>query len=124
MSKTKHWIDYRKSELLKLKEKPRDEYRSYYSILLVNTKMEHDSGYNYFAVVGCSAEGMPEEIIGYMDFFCKSYDKDSLLKAFSIDCSMHGVFRLYNFMGENHKLKIEIGLNASTTNFGFIEVKE
>ena len=82
-------------------------------VLLVNTNKKHDSGYNYFAVIGFTND--TAEIAGYMDDF--RLDHGFLLDphkiSFAIDCSMKGVFRIHS------RHKIIVADNTSTTFFDF-----
>ena len=120
----KYWAEYTKSELLKLPRRNWECESEYDSVLLVNTRMKHDSGYNFFAVVGCN-KGIPVEIAGYMDDFRLDVenwktDKYVIIEPYSvaIDCSMHGVFQIHT-----SRYKIVVGHNVSTTHFHFKEIK-
>lgn len=117
----KTWEKYKKSELLKLPKRDWLSVSNYDSVLLVNTRIKHNSGYNLFAIIGCN-DGTPIEIAGYMDDFrlCKVRGTaldDIILTQYSIgiDCSMHGVFRIHS-----NKYTIRVGSNTSTTCFEFV----
>ena len=118
MSKDKEWTEYSKQELLQLPEREWNKISKYCSVLFVNTKMKHDSGYNLFAIIGCEDGTHPTEICGYMDDF--RFDPWHKNKEFSdiincsdiaFDCSMRGVFRLHS------RRKIYVGSICSTTNW-------
>ena len=120
----KYWDEYTKSELLKLPERDWELKSEYDSVLLVNTRMKHDSGYNLFAVVGCN-KGIPVEIAGYMDDFRLDVenwrtDEYVIIEPYSvaIDCSMHGVFQIHT-----SRYKIGVGSCCSTTHFYFRKIK-
>lgn len=106
----KIWKEYKKKELLSLPVRKWSEESEYMSVLLVSTRFKHDSGYNYFAVVGCKDGSTPTEIAGYMDdFWCyKQY-----IHSFHIDASMHGVFRLHSL--NNGRNMFKVGVNTSST---------
>lgn len=119
----KSWKDWTKRELLKLPVRKWDLTTEYKSILFVNTRTKHESGYNLFAIVGCDENCVPKEICGYMDDFrldnfCDNWTRPIILKSFEIafDCSMHGIFRLWC-----RNYKIVVGHNVSTTSFTFLE---
>lgn len=121
----KEWKDWTKKELLSLPVRKWDLSSSYRSILFVNTRNKHSSGYNLFAIVGCDDGCIPKEICGYMDDFrLDSFGNDwrepIILKPFEIafDCSMHGVFRLWC-----RNYKVIVKCNTSTTCFSFMESK-
>lgn len=113
----KEWIDYTKKELLQLPLRNWNIVSKYDSVLFVNTRIKHDSGFNLFALVGCEGYN-PKEIIGYMDDFrfdCygknkQFYDK-IMMSDIAFDCSMKGVFRMHS------KRKICVGWSVSTTNW-------
>lgn len=116
----KPWDKWSKKELLSLPQRRWDITSAYDSILLVNTKQKHDSGYNYFAVIGC-IDTYPVEIVGYMDDFrlgnIKDYEVENIKSGtVAIDCSMRGVFQIHS-----HWYKIVVGGNCSTTHFWFEE---
>lgn len=111
----KHWNDCTKKELLALPKRNWSETSTYDSVLLVSTRRKHDSGYNYFAVVGVDEKGTPVEIAAFMDDFRYiNYlsPADCVLPAlgFAFDCSMAGVFRLHS-----NYYKICVGCETSTT---------
>lgn len=115
---SKEWFNFTKEELLKLPERKWDKVGIYMSVLFVNTKRKHYSGYNLFTVIGCEDGIHPTEICGYMDEFrFDPFWKDKGLsdKLFcsdiAFDCSMKGVFRMYS------RRKIHVGVNISTTNW-------
>lgn len=113
----KDWDKWTKKELLKLPVRDWEVDSEYDSVLLVNTRMKHDSGYNMFAVIGCDG-GTPKEIAGYMDDFrFGNFLKEdyAIIPSyhFAFDCSMHGVFRLHA------RTKICVGHCLSTTSFWF-----
>ena len=120
----KTWEKWTKEELLKLPRRAWGVKSSEYdSVLLVNTRMRHDSGFNLFAVVGC-IEDVPVEIAGFMDDFrfgdFENFDKmttEIRVNSLALDCSMKGVFRIHCFE------KIKVGTNMSTTNFWLKECK-
>ena len=122
----KHWDKWTKKELLSLKQRYWDKTSEYSSVLLVNSRMKHDSGYNLFAIIGVDDDGVPVEIAGYMDDFrldrVKGTDvlTDIRLKPYhiGIDCSMHGVFRIHSY-----RYSIEVGPSLSTTCFNFKELE-
>ena len=121
----KSWEEWGKKELLNLPQRNWCQLSEYASVLLVNTKMKHSSGYNLFAIIGVDENGIPQEIAGYMDDFrlgsiCGTGFPDIVLQDYSvgIDCSMSGVFRIHS-----HKYKIVVGLSTSTTCFIFKEWK-
>lgn len=109
----KHWTDFSKKELLELPKRQWNKVSEYDFVLLVNTNKKHDSGYNYFAVIGF-ANNAPE-IAGYMDDFRLAHG--FLLNphkiSFAIDCSMKGVFRIHS------NTKIIVSDNTPTTFFDF-----
>jgi hypothetical protein len=116
MKRTKDWEEYTKSELLKLPHRSMDEAEKEYDyVLLVNTRTKHSSGYNLFAVIGAVDDDL--EIVGHCDDF-RNYNSlsNSICKSFAIDCSMHGVFRIWLW----DKRKIQIGRCLSTMEFIFI----
>ena len=122
----KQWKDWTKKELLSLPVRKWDFVSSYRSILFVNTRTKHDSGYNLFAIVGCDDNSVPKEICGYMDDFrldsmSNDWKEPIILRPYEIafDCSMHGVFRLHC-----RNYKIFVGHNVSTTGFYFVECKK
>ena len=116
---SKDWSDFSKEELLKLPERDWNKTSSYISILFVNTRMKHDSGYNLFAIIGCEDGNHPTEICGYIDDFrFDPYWKDGgslsdTVKCSDIafDCSMKGVFRMHS------RRKIYVGKCCSTANW-------
>ena len=110
------WTKYSKKELLLLPERNLNKESLYYTVLLVNTRKKHESGYNYFAIIGVNEDFEPIEIAGYCDDF--RLGEDTLLKQSEIafDCSMSGVFQIH---AKNHK--IGIGISGSTTYFKFIK---
>lgn len=107
----KNWTEYKKKELLTLPKRKWDKPEEYRALLLVNTRLKHDSGYNLFAVIGCKDASIPTEIVGYMDDF---YSLE-LLPEFHIDASMHGVFRLHSLGRGLYMFKV--GVNCSSTDF-------
>lgn len=118
------WEEYKKEDLLKLPVRDWEKTSEYTSVLLVNTRMKHDSGYNLFAVVGCVG-GEPKEIAGYMDDFrldnlSKRFDEPIIINPYrvAIDCSMHGVFRIHS---EHYMIVVKSC--CSTTCFGFKEAE-
>ena len=120
----KDWEHWTKRELLKLPVRNWEIKSEYSSVLLVNTRTKHDSGYNLFAVIGCIG-GVPKEIAGYMDDFrldALDWQRDFFIKvkpySVAIDCSMHGVFRLHT-----EHYKIIVGCVCSTTCFSFKEAE-
>ena len=115
---SKDWFEYSKKELLKLPQRKWNKETTYLSILFVNTKRKHDSGYNLFAIIGCEDGQHPTEICGYMDDFrFDPYNKDKELSDtvmssdITFDCSMKGIFRMHS------RRKIHIGSSCSTTNW-------
>lgn len=112
----KPWDKWNKKELLSLPLRRWDITSAYDSVLLVNTKEKHDSGYNNFAVIGCVGS-VPVEIAGFMDDFrfgdMERFKVQADIKSnlMAIDCSMKGVFRIHYYG------KIKVGINTSTTNF-------
>lgn len=119
----KEWNDWTKKELLSLPVRKWDLESSYRSVLFVNTRTKHPSGYNLFAIVGCDDNCVPKEICGYMDDFMldnigRNWKSPIVLRPYEIafDCSMHGVFRLWCRYYE-----IVVGHNVSTTKFSFRE---
>lgn len=104
----KNWADMTKKELLNLPVRERNIASKYKAILLVSSRKKHDSGYNLFAVVGCENGSNPTEIAAYMDNF---QAEDGLLN-FDIDCSMHGVFRLWH---RRAHMRFAVGSAGSTT---------
>lgn len=116
----KYWKDCTKKELLALPKRNWSEISTTYdSVLLVSTRRKHDSGYNYFAVVGVDEKGTPVEIVAFMDDF--RYINNFLstecvppTHGFAFDCSMAGVFRLHS-----NYYKICVGYETSTTFFTF-----
>lgn len=115
----KHWNDCTKKELLALPKRKWDETSTYDSVLLVSTRRKHDSGYNYFAVVGVDEKGTPVEIAAFMDDFRYindffSADRVPPALGFAFDCSMAGVFRLHS-----NYYKICVGCETSTTFLSF-----
>lgn len=115
---TKEWFEFSKEELLKLPKREWYKTSSYNSILFVNTRMKHDSGYNLFAIIGCEDGNHPTEICGFMDDF--RFDTFQLNNEFTdvistsdiaFDCSMKGVFRMHS------RRKIHVGSCCSTTNW-------
>lgn len=121
---TKPWNKYTKKELLELPQRDWECVSEYSSVLLVNTKMKHDSGFNLFAVIGCDDKGLPKEIAGYMDDFRLENIKgleDIIIHPYNIgiDCSMHGVFRIHAF-----SYNVVVKGNCSTTGFAFKEVEK
>lgn len=112
----KQWTEYTKQELLNL---PRRDWMcasTYKFVLIFPTRQKHDSGYNYFGVVGVKHNG-EMELVGQCDDFRYNMFAGIALcgNAFSFDCSMKGVFRLWS----NH-YDIKVGHNLSTTEFEFI----
>lgn len=109
----KEWNKYTKKELLKLPKRKWEKITKYYSVLLVNTKTKHSSGYNLFAVIGCNVDGVPVEICGYMDDFRFGdiYENSQPICNYdiAIDCSMNGIFRIHA------RRFIYVGHNNSTT---------
>ena len=120
----KRWEDMTKKELLALPNRSWNEEKVYPWVLLVNTKQKHDSGYNFFAVIGVNPDNSME-IAAYCDDFRMWPVHYSLsngvapIRGFSFDCSMHGVFRIwsnyYNFF---------VGTSLSTTDFAFVPKPE
>lgn len=114
----KYWDNWTKTELLSLPVREWNNKGKYKSVLFVNTRKKHDSGYNLFAVIGCNRKGEPIEICGYMDDFRfgnlqgvgKCIIPDFLL---AVDCSMKGVFRLH----ADGDYIINVGWNTSTTDW-------
>jgi hypothetical protein len=113
---SKEWFDFTKEELLKLPQRKWDKEGVYMSVLFVNTKRKHDSGYNLFAIIGCEDGQYPTEICGYMDDFrfypCtknKDFSDTLMMSDITFDCSMKGVFRMHS------RRKIHVGSNTSTT---------
>jgi len=118
---SKDWNEYTKDELLALSVRQSDVTSFYDAVLFIPTAMQHESGFNLFAIVGCR-KCKPVEIVGYMDdfrYFSLLIDKKPPCLSFAFDCSMNGVFRMHT---EVCKIKIE--LNGSTTLFSFEEEKE
>ena len=113
---SKEWFDFSKEELLKLPKRDLNKTSSYTSILFVNTRKKHESGYNLFAIIGCK-DGTPMEICGYMDDFrFNPYWKDGgvlsdtlMMSDIAFDCSMKCVFRMHS------RRKIYVGSCCSTT---------
>ena len=106
----KSWKEFKKKELLSLPERKWSEESEYISLLLVSTRLKHESGYNCFAVVGCKDGSTPTEIAGYMDdFWCYKQS----IHYFHIDASMHGVFRLHSLNCGRNMFKV--GVNTSST---------
>lgn len=115
---SKDWFEYSKKELLNLPQRQWNKEGIYMSILFVNTKRKHDSGYNLFAVIGCEDGQHPTEICGYMDdfrfdpFYNKKEFSDTINSSdIAFDCSMNGVFRMHS------RRKIYVGSCCSTTNW-------
>jgi hypothetical protein len=105
------WRDYKKKDLLALPKRNWGLTTEYYAVLLISTRSKHDSGYAWFAVVGCKDGCTPTELVGYMDDF----RNEDLLPNFGIDCSLHGVFRLHSLNhGRNY---IRVGANLNSTGF-------
>lgn len=102
---TRHWRDFSKDELLKLKVGRFNAQKTYDRVLLANTRKKHSSGYNLFAIIGCNDS--PIEICGYADSF---YSANNVRIA--IDCSMHGVFSIFAKNG-----RIKLGEVLSDTAF-------
>lgn len=124
MNSKKEWYEFSKEELLQLPERKWGETSSYLSILFVNTKMKHDSGYNLFAIIGCEDGSHPTEICGYMDDFrfdpyYKNKDFSDVIRCSDIafDCSMKGVFRMHS------RRKIYVESCCSTTEWWLGEDK-
>lgn len=111
--KMKSWHEYTKKELLKLPTRKWDNVTKYYSVLLVNTRVKHPSGYNLFAVIGCDGDGVPVEKCGLMDDFRFGdiYENSQPIRDcdIAIDCSMNGVFRIHA------RRFIYVGPSTSTT---------
>jgi len=114
----KDWFEYSKKELLKLPQREWNKETTYLSLLFVNTKRKHDSGYNLFAVIGCEDGQHPTEICGYMDdfrfepYYNKGEFSDTIMSSdIAFDCSMKGVFRMHS------RRKIYVGICCSTTNW-------
>jgi hypothetical protein len=108
-----NWAKLSKKELLKLPARDWELTTVYSSVLLVNTRTKHDSGYNLFAVVGVR-NGEAIEICGYMDDF--HLKNPQFIEGFSIDCSMPGVFNIWS-----RYYDIRVGQNVSSTDFDFVE---
>lgn len=116
---SKDWFDITKEELLKLPQRNWNKEGVYMSVLFVNTKRKHDSGYNLFAIIGCEDGQHPTEICGYMDDFRfdpynnknKSFSDTLMSSDIAFDCSMKGVFRMHS------RRKIHVDTNCSTTNW-------
>lgn len=115
---SKEWFDFTKEELLKLPQRKWDKEGVYRSVLFVNTKRKHDSGYNLFAIIGCEDGQHPTEICGYTDDFrFDTFGKDKGLSDelfcsdLAFDCSMKGVFRMYS------RRKMHVGTSCSTINW-------
>lgn len=111
----KYWKDCTKKELLALPKRNWGEISTYDSVLLVSTRRKHDSGYNYFAVVGVDEKGTPVEIAAFMDDFryinyFSPADCVPPALGFAFDCSMAGVFRLHS-----NYYNICVGCETSTT---------
>ena len=114
----KEWIEFTKEELLQLPERKWGNVTKYSSVLFVNTRKKHSSGYNLFAIIGCADGTHPTEVCGYMDSFqFDPYLKEKIFSDtinaadISFDCSMKGVFRLFS------KRKIYVQPCTSTTNW-------
>lgn len=114
----KTWDKYTKKELLNLPYRGYGKIGRYNSVLLVNTKEKHDSGFNAFVVIGCEGYN-PIEIVGQMDDFRLDIFQEPIeYLDVAIDCSMNGVFRLHS---ELHLIQIDF--SGSTTMFKFIKKK-
>ena len=125
MTNNKDWNLWTKTELLQLPPRNWKKETAYRSILFVNTRMKHDSGFNLFAIIGCNRCGIPKEICGYMDDFRFGDIRNSnnnFIEPFFVafDCSMKGVFRLHS----DGSYLIKVGHNCSTTNFWLVNVGE
>ena len=101
----KYWKNCTKTELLKLPilGYGEIELHSYDAILIFSTRKKHESGYNYFCVVGCKDVDTPTHIIKFTDaiFFDDiirylKWKNIARVEKYEIDCSMHGIFRYYN----------------------------
>lgn len=113
------WRDFKKKDLLALPQREWDKETEYYAVLLVSTRSKHDSGYAWFAVVGCKDGSTPTELVGYMDDF----RNEDLLPAVRIDCSLNGVFRLHSLNRGRNYIKVEANLSSTSFSIGS-EVKK
>lgn len=107
---SKGWTEYTKKELLALPKRKWGLESEYRSVLLVNTRCKHDSGYNCFAVIGCKDGYTPTEIAGYMDDL---WIYETFMNNLHIDASMRGVFRLHSLNRGRNMFKV--GVNTSST---------
>ena len=107
------WTEMTKEQLLALPTRKWNKTSTYRSILLVSTRKKHDSGYNYYAIVGI---GDNMELVGYVDDITFENNTGQVVQ---IDCSMKGVFRLWLRAADAYKF--EVGENISSTDITVIK---
>ena len=94
----KAWTEYKKTELLKLPDREwgkRDKL--YDSLLIVPTRLKHDSGYSCIAVIGC-IDDTPTEILAYPDDLEMPKIGTNNYMGLRMDCSYpSGILRLWSY---------------------------
>lgn len=120
----KTWEEYTKKELLALPERAWNKDEVYEYVLFCPTRQKHDSGFNFYAVIGMTRTGRLE-IAARCDDFCfvpqndiptMADNKSLRYGALRFDCSMHGVVRLWS-----RQFNIAVGHSLSSTSFHFVD---
>ncbi len=106
----KGWTDFKKSELLVLPYR-NDAPTVYDSLLLVPSRLKHDSGYMRIAVIGVR-EGVPVEIAAMPDdlnLYANQYHE--FIASVRMDCSYpSGVLHLWD-----RNSQFQVGSSYSST---------
>lgn len=108
---TKSWFEYEKSELLKLPERDWKSDTVYDYLLIVPTRLKHDSGFACIAVIGCIGDE-PKEICAYPDDLeLPKANVPEYAMAFRMDCSYpRGILRLWS---NRYKFMVPTALSST-----------
>lgn len=115
MNKT--WTAYKKSELLALPVRTWQSDTVYDYLLIVPTRLKHDSGFSCIAVIGCIGD-IPIEICAYPDDLELPISAGEKWNGFRMDCSYpSGILRLWS---RYYKFQVPTALSSTE----IIAVKE
>lgn len=110
----KSWTEWKKRELLALPVRNWSSDTAYDFLLIVPTRMKHDSGFTRVAIIGC-LDGMPNCICAMPDDIMYPHQNGQL----RMDCSYpSGVLRLWA-----NSYKLSVPLAVSSTEIKLIERK-
>ena len=100
-------------ELLKLPKRKWGAKTIYHSIMVINTKRKHESGWGLMAIIGLDKERKPIEIAAYCDDICWHFN------GLSFKNDMFYPSGIIHFWSREAKFKV--GFSLSSTDIALIK---